>query len=296
MFEVKKAKKGNGPDGTVNRQGATCLACKNAVPFDHIRDEGKAGRMSAQLMAIVTEGQNGRNYHAPTSEHEAAAQVAIPANVPDTDLPEQALGFRVQLYGMTKHRDLFTPRQLTALTTFSDLVTEARAQIQADALAVGLSSDCIPFRNGGAGAMAYAEALSSYLALAYSNSTNYNSTLCGWNVSNENVKNTFSRQALPMTWDFAENHLLKGKLTVSAFVEWIALVLESYSINNKLSFSTQQDAVQPFNFENIVLCTDPPYYDNIGYADLADFLRLVADAAQITFSGSLFYITCSKRT
>lgn len=130
-FKVKQASKGKGPDGTVNRQGATCLACGTAVPFDHIRDEGKAGQMDAQLMAIVTEGSNGRNYHAPTPEHENIAQVAIPANAPNTDLPEQALGFRVQLYGMTKHRDLFTPRQLVALTTFSDLVAEARAQIRA---------------------------------------------------------------------------------------------------------------------------------------------------------------------
>src|SRR5690606_27191655 len=102
-YEVKQASEGKGPDGTVNRRGAVCIACGTPVPFDHIREEGKAGRMGAQLMAIVTEGRNGRSYYAPTPEQEQIADVPIPANAPNTDLPEQALGFRVQLYGMTKH-------------------------------------------------------------------------------------------------------------------------------------------------------------------------------------------------
>ncbi|MEZ4619250.1 MAG: DUF1156 domain-containing protein [Caldilineaceae bacterium] len=123
-FEVKTGK-GKAPDGTVVRTGAMCICCGSAVPFDYVRDEGKDGRMGAQLMAIVTEGQNGRNYYSPTPEQSLIAQVEEPEDVPDTDLPEQALGFRVQLYGMTKHRDLFTPRQLVALTTFSDLIAEA---------------------------------------------------------------------------------------------------------------------------------------------------------------------------
>ncbi len=124
--------KGKPQDGTIDRRGARCIACGTPVPFDHIRSEGKAGRMGSQLMAIVAEGQHGRVYLAPDEEHVAIAVQAKPIGVPETDLPEQALGFRVQLYGMTKHRDLFTPRQLVALTTFSDLVSEAREHVLRD--------------------------------------------------------------------------------------------------------------------------------------------------------------------
>ncbi len=130
-FSVEMGK-GQPQDGTVNRQGARCIACGTSVPFDYIRNEGRAGRIDSQLMAIVAEGQGGRAYLAPNEEHVAFAARAKPEGAPDTDLPEQALGFRVQLYGMTKHRDLFTPRQLVALTTFSDLVSEAREHVLRD--------------------------------------------------------------------------------------------------------------------------------------------------------------------
>ncbi len=172
-FEVKQGQsKGKAPEGTVDRRGAICIACGTPVPFDHVRAEGRAGRMGAQLMAIVTKGQNGRSYYAPMPEHEQVAQVAIPNDAPDTDLPEQALGFRVQLYGMTKHRDLFTPRQLVALTTFSDLVAEACQRIYAGVIAAGLPDDDTPLREDGAGARAYAEAASVYLAFGVSRQAN----------------------------------------------------------------------------------------------------------------------------
>jgi putative DNA methylase len=196
-FEVKRGNEG-GSKGTVNRRGTTCIACSTPVPFDHVRAEGKAGRMGAQLMAIVTEGKNGRSYYAPTPENEQAAQVAIPDDAPDTDLPEQALSFRVQLYGMIKHRDLFTPRQLVALTTFSDLVAEAREQIHADAIAAGLPDDDIPLRDGGNGARAYAEAVSVYLAFAVDRSSSMWGSLCWWQPSGEFIAQVFTRQALPM--------------------------------------------------------------------------------------------------
>ena len=99
-----------------------CLMSGTPMPFEYLRPEAKAGRMGARLMAIVAEGDRGRVYLAPNPEHEAAARKAKPHDVPDTDLPAKALGFRVQEYGMIKWRDLFTPRQLVALTTFSDLV------------------------------------------------------------------------------------------------------------------------------------------------------------------------------
>ena len=127
-------------DGTVSRTGAVCIACHTAVPLAYIRVEGKAKRLGARLMAIAAEGRRRRHYLEPTSEHEAAAEVLMPADIPDTELPEAALGFRVQAYGMTRHADLFTPRQLTALTTFSDLVGEARIRVLADARSAGRPS------------------------------------------------------------------------------------------------------------------------------------------------------------
>ncbi len=259
-------------EGTVNRRGATCIACGSPVPFEHIRAEGKAGRMGAQLMAIVTEGQSGRNYYAPTPEHERiAAQVPIPEDAPDTDLPEQALGFRVQLYGMTKHRDLFTPRQLVALTTFSDLVGEAREQVYADALAAGLPDDGVPLRDGGSGARAYAEAVSVYLAFGVNRLADRQSTICSWDVGYTKIRNTFARQAIPMTWDFAEgNPFSTSTGNFQDLLEWTCEVLEA---NPSLvqGSAIQADATQLSLEGPLSISTDPPYYDNIGYADLSDY-------------------------
>jgi len=151
-----------GNDGTVKRTGAVCLGCGSAVPLAHIRAEGKAGRVGAQLMAIAAEGNRRRHYLPPNEEHVKAANVPRPENVPDTELPEQALGFRVQGYGMTHHADLFTNRQLVALTTFSDLVAEARERVLKDGIAAGLPEG-EPLDQGGSGAAAYADALAVHL-------------------------------------------------------------------------------------------------------------------------------------
>lgn len=153
-----------GNDGTVTRNGAVCVACGSAAPLAYVRAEGKAKRMSAQLMAIAAEGHRRREYLAPTPEHEQAANVPIPDDIPDTELPEAALGFRVQGYGMTRHADLFTPRQLTALATFGDLVKEGREKVRTDALAAGLQNG-EALEAGGIAAAAYADSVAGYLAL-----------------------------------------------------------------------------------------------------------------------------------
>ena len=181
-----------------------CLMSGTPMPFEYMRPEAKAGRMGARLMAIVAEGDRGRVYLAPNPEHEAAARKAKPHDPPETDLPAKALGFRVQEYGMTKWRDLFTPRQLVALTTFSDLVTEARAQVERDAIVAGLPDDSTPLRDGGTGATAYAEAVGVYLAFALEQGCA--STLATASMplgAHRTVESceTFGRQAMPMTWD-----------------------------------------------------------------------------------------------
>jgi putative DNA methylase len=192
---VVRTGKGAPAEGTVNRKGGVCLLTNAPIPFEYIRAEGRAGRMGARLMAIVAEGKNGRVYLAPDAEHERIAQSAQPQNVPDTDLPKQALGFRIQAYGMVKHRDLFTDRQLVALTTFSDLVGEARGLVVADALAAGWAE---------AEAERYGTAVATYLGLAVSKLTDYNSRISNGANLVTKQKPHFSRQALPMVWDFVE--------------------------------------------------------------------------------------------
>lgn len=271
-FEVKTGE-GNPPAGSVDRRGATCICCDTPVPFDYIRNEGKAGRMAAQLMAIVTEGRRGRVYLSPSEEHEVIAAQAKPENVPDTHLPQQALGFRVQLYGMIKHRDLFTSRQLVALTTFSDLVSEVRESVRQDAVAVGLRDDGVPLNDGGTGAQAYADAVATYLAFAVDRCGDFNNSLCRWSSSNEKVMNLFARQAIPMVWDFAEANIFAdsvgGWSTCCDYVaECINVIIVGTEQPGKVF---QLDATSTVEDSGALVSTDPPYYDNIGYADLSDF-------------------------
>jgi putative DNA methylase len=158
--------------------------------------------MGARLMAIVAEGDRGRVYLAPTPEHEAAALDAKPEWKPEVEICHWPGRTNVVEYGLTQFGDLFTPRQLVALTTFSDLVQEARDRVQRDALAAGLSDDTKPLRDGGAGATAYAVAVGVYLAFAIDRLADYNSSIATWKPSGEQVMQTYKRQALPMTWDF----------------------------------------------------------------------------------------------
>jgi len=270
---VVKSGQGKAPEGTVGRKGAKCIACGTPVALDHVRQEGRAGRMGAQLMAIVAEGQNGRIYLSPTEEHEAIAKSAQPTWKPDTDLPKEALGFRVQNYGMTKHADLFTPRQLVALTTFSDLVAEAREKVIKDAIAAGLPDDDVPLAEGGTGARAYGEAISVYLAFAIDKAGDYWSGLCSWHSSGEKMRNTFGRQAIPMVWDYAECcPFSESTGNWMACVDWVWKVVEKSS-NFTNAQVTQHDATAPHPHDTIpkLISTDPPYFDNIGYADLSDF-------------------------
>lgn len=262
---VVKTGKGKAPDGTVERSGATCLCCNTPVPFDHVREEGRAGRMGAQLMAIVAEGDRQRVYLPPTPEQETIAASAQPQNVPDTDLPEQALGFRIQLYGMTKHRDMFTNRQLAALTTFSNLVGEARSLAINDAQAAGLPIEI---------ATSYANGVAIYLAFSMDRMSEYCSTICTWasNPQMEIVRGTFARQALPMTWDFAEANIFGNSTgSLSIIIGWIEKVLHFLPCQ-EMGTAVQVDATQHRKYaRRPVVSTDPPYYDNIGYADLSDY-------------------------
>ena len=190
-------------DGTVSRQGAVSVADGAPIDFKYIRAEAQAGRMGAQLMAVVAEGNRGRLYVSPTASHIEAATVERPHDVPEGDIFDWPGRINVFRYGMTEWADLFTNRQLVALTTLSDLVGEARERALTDALAAGMEPGA-RLEDGGTGAEAYADAIATYLALTVSKSTNTGSSLTSWMNDRGAFRETFARQAIPMVWDYAE--------------------------------------------------------------------------------------------
>jgi len=275
--KVGKPKDADGAkNGTKLARGANfkCLMSDAPIAPDHIYGEANAGRMGAKLMAIVAEGERGRVYLAPTAEHEAAAAQARPDWKPEVAMPENPRWFSPPLYGLKTYGDLFTPRQLVALTTFSDLVAEAREKIRRDAFQAGLPDDGQPLAKAGAGATAYAEAVGVYLGLAVGKLSDNASQICSWHngAQHQKIRATFGRQALPMTWDFAEGNVFS--VSTGNFmrqVDLIVEVVEKALCAGKTSNAEQADAQTQSVSTGKVVSTDPPYYDNIGYADLSDF-------------------------
>lgn len=259
-------------DGTKLSRGANfkCLLSNSPIESKHIYSEAKAGRMGARLMAIVAEGAGGRGrvYLAPTKEHEAIAADVQPGWKPEVAMPDNPRWFSPPLYGLKSYGDLFTSRQLVALTTLSDLVSEAVEKCHADAVSAGLSDDSASLDAGGAGAIAYSQAIGLYLACGVSQLSRYSCTICGWNKTNENVAQAFGRQAIPMVWDYAESNPIDGSLDISSTIEWPASAIQSLGHSGG---AVQFDAQTQSLSTNKVVSTDPPYYDNIGYADLSDF-------------------------
>jgi putative DNA methylase len=248
-----------------------CLISDTPISGEYIKAEGKAGRMSQRLMAIVAEGPRGRIYLAPSEEAEAVARNADPTWKPDIEFFQQALGFRVGNYGMTKWSDLFTPRQTVALTTFSDLISESRERIRRDALAAGMADDGETLESGGAGATAYAEAISVYLALSLGKLADYNNMICTWNPTNQNIGHLFTKQAIPMAWDFSEMSPLTSGLSFELVAEGLARTIELFP-SAKPGRAFQADCCNLAHGQSApVFSTDPPYYDNVPYADLSDF-------------------------
>ena len=248
-----------------------CLMSGVPMPFEILRSEAKAGRMGARLMAVVAEGDRGRVYLAPTETQEEIGLSAMPEDPPETDLPKRALGFRIQEYGMTKWRDLFTPRQLVALATFSDLVAEAMERVKEDAVGAGLPDDKRSLRDGGTGATAYAEAVGVYLGFGVDKCSDYWSSICSWHNSGEKMRNTFGRQAIPMVWDYTEgNPFCQSTGNFMAMIDWVWKSLVT-TPSQGIGLAWQLDAAAQTISTNKLVSTDPPYYDNIGYADLSDF-------------------------
>ena len=304
---------GNGTwrEATVGKRGAICLCCSTPVPLEHVRAEGKAKRMGAQLMAIVAEGKRGRIYLPPTPEQEAIAASAVPDWTPETELVPNSRHMTPTVYGMTTHAELFTPRQLVALSTFSDLVSEARAKAKADFVNVkgnvpnakgkvpnaegdilfdkrNVSFDVENGSNaeqkGGiwdsalleAESDKYAAGLATFLSFVVDKQADLGNTLNRWEPVAQCPRQLFSRQAIPMVWDYAEGNPLgtsSGSWEVLIENEYRGLNSQPMQIQSpKIGNVIQFDAKLPRKFANPPLVsTDPPYYDNVPYADLSDF-------------------------
>ena len=275
-FTVKVGKPKNAEaakNGTkLARANFACVMSGTPVSGDYIKAEGKAGRMGARQMAIVAEGERGRVYLAPTPEHEAASQEAKPTWRPEGAIATRMTGGNCTPYGLTSWGDLFTPRQLVALTTFSNLVQEARERVKRDALAAGLPDDGKPLAAGATGATAYGDAVGVYLGFLVDQQTNQSSTICGWNNINQQMIVTFSRQAIPMIWDFAECNVFSTSTgSFWNLLERQVKGIASLSLGDAIGKALQCDATSQNESVGKVVSTDPPYYDNIGYADLSDF-------------------------
>lgn len=278
-FEVRTAGAGQRKPPASAKLGTTagkrhafrCLMSDVAVAYDHIRAEGKAGRMGARLMAVVAEGARGRVYLDPTDAMQAIAESAQPTWRPDTPLPDNTRDFKTPNYGLLTFGDLFTPRQLVALTTFSDLVGEARERIRADALQAGMPDDARGLDAGGTGAMAYAEAVSIYLAFANDKVANIGSSIASWMSDRGAFRETFARQAIPMVWDFAEsNPFADAGGSLATAIDKGVMAIEWLPTGGG-ALAQQADAATQRLSEAKLVSTDPPYYDNIGYADLSDY-------------------------
>ena len=279
-FSVKTS--GIGPEelararkGTKAGRGAnfTCIATGAPISGEHVKAEGIAGRMGARLMAVVAEGKRTRLYLDPTEEMEELARSAEPKWTPTEDLPDDPRNFWTVSYGLRSYTDLFTDRQLVALTTFSAMVGEVREKVLADALAAGMDPETPRLSDGGTGAEAYADAVATYLGLVIGRQANRCSNLNFWDPGGANVQQVFARQALPMVWDFCEaNPLSDSSGNFLGQVGYLAKVVEVATSTEAQAAVIQQNAAGETPLLNqAVVATDPPYYDNIGYADLSDF-------------------------
>ena len=251
-------KPGKQDEGTVNRRGATCICCGAAVGFPYIRDEGRSGRMGRHLLALVAEGQGGRMYLPADSEQITIADVERPDDYPDADLPNNPRDFKTPNYGMMTFAELFTNRQLLALMTFSELIAEARAQVEADG-----------------GSAEYAQTISVYLSFLIDKMADLGNALNRWEPAAQCPRQLFARQAIPMIWAYAESNPFSDSSG-----SWAVLLHNLMNCFHSGLFdfdrdysgtAIQADAQSTDNKKNVMISTDPPYYDNIGYADLSDF-------------------------
>ena len=256
-------------DGTRVGRGGISLADGTPISADYIKEQGVQRGLGSHLIAIVAEDKKGRLYLSPNAEHMAASLVKAPDDVPRQELPYDPRNIWTPAYGLTNFSDLFTNRQLVALTTLSDLVAEARKKILEDALAAGIPAG-ERLEDGGVGAEAYADAVVTYLALGVSRTADYCNALCTWHTTGDKVTHLFTRQAIPMTWDYTETNVLSNSSgNFLGQLKWVVKVIQR--LPAEINGEAKQISATSRDYADLVVSTDPPYYDNIGYSDLSDF-------------------------
>lgn len=273
-FEVKQgmppaeAKNGTKAGG---RATFTCILSGATITSAYIKKEGQAGGIGTKLMAVVIEKQKGRGYVSPTDEIEAVARLAKPDWQPDVEFAKNSRHMTPWTYGLTSFGDFFTPRQLVALNTFTSLIEEFKQAIIEDAIKAGFKDNKVRLEDGGKGATAYADAIATYLALGVSKISDSSNSLVSWKPSMDQAIHVFTRQAIPMVWDFAEPNIFGGGMgDYAVTIKNMMRILDVHSASAP-GFVVQADAQnQSISFMKVV-SSDPPYYDNVPYADLSDF-------------------------
>ena len=248
-----------------------CPACGEITTDEYVKSMGRKKQLGIQLMAVGYEGSEGREYCSPSEEQRSAAVVKIPSDIPLGELPNNTRWFSPPLFGLKKYADLYSPRQLQLMTNFCNLIIEVRERVYEDAKKAGYPDDGETLTEGGSGALAYSEAVSIYLTLVADKLANFQSEICTWDNRKGNIRAAFVRQAIPMTWVFAE-----GNPFSSVTGNYDTMLLDVVRSVRNLACNKAATVVQGdgtcFEFpQNSILFTELPYYDNVGYADLSDY-------------------------
>jgi putative DNA methylase len=291
--EIAEAK-----EGTKASRGAhfRCLYSGAAITPEYVKSCGKNQELQQSLIAIVAEGKLGRLYLEPNNVQEMVAFSQKPDWLPELNQPNNPRDFRTKLYGLDTFGSIFTDRQLVALNTFSSLISEVRDQIENDAIHGGMHTNNNLLRNSGDGAKAYAEAVCVYLTFIIDKCTDYWSTICTWHSSRETIRNTFGRQAIPMTWDYAEvNPFSSSTGNWTSMSNWVSKSINGF-IPYSIGIQIQHDAQTLKYNKGAVISTDPPYYDNIGYADLSDFFFVWMKRSLQTIFPDIFGILATPKS
>ena len=259
---------GDPPKGTLARTAATCVATGAPIPREYIKREAMLGRLDAQIVALVAEGRRGRKYVGPS----VIPELGRPEDAPSAELSTNSQYMGAPLYGMDTTDSLFTDRQLLALATFSNLIREVRSVVEDHARGGGLADDGVRLRDGGSGAAAYADAVVTYLAFVIDRCADKWNSLVEWQPGGGLVGHLFSRQAIPMVWDYAEaNPFSSSTANWGGILNRVCKAIAGLPITGK-GIVLQRDARERMeDVDSLIICTDPPYYDNVPYADISDF-------------------------
>ena len=262
----------------------SCPVCGSGmINGEYIDQEASSGKMSSIPMAIIAEKDGGGRLYIETDTVDSANVLSEVNNYYESHNIDKrvshaecrgtfASNAQGRHYGFYEFKDYFTKRQLVALTTFSGLVSEAQRKAEQDAISAGMKDDHLALRDGGDGAKAYGEAVGVYLAFLVDKLADYNSSVCSWLLLRAGIRNTFGRQAIPMAWDYAEaNPFSSSSGCWDNMIDWVTKAINQFPLNDTPAEVEQLDSQSDCGLRNIMVSTDPPYYDNIGYADLSDF-------------------------